>query len=152
MSESATAVVIGFGNLLRGDDAAGRHVAAAVARRAVPGVTVISATQLVPEIAETIASAAVAIFVDASVDSDRVVVRQLSDRTAPSDSHHTTPTGLLWLAGRIGVSDPCGFLVEVPGTRFDVGEELSPETQRALPCAVDAVVALIHAECGTAPS
>lgn len=145
MTTDARAIlVIGYGSDLRGDDAAGRHVAAEIERRSLTGVTVISATQLVPEMAEPIAAADLAVFVDASVDTDRVAVRQVEPRSAPDRSHHTTPDALVSLARGLGRTCPPAFVVAVPAVRFGIGDKLSTETGQALPCAIDAVLALIE--------
>src|SRR5262245_1795360 len=60
-------VVIGYGNDLRGDDAVGLRAAQAVAAWDMPGVCGLAVHQLTPELAEILAGAALAIFVDARV-------------------------------------------------------------------------------------
>src|SRR5690242_2835552 len=60
-------VVIGYGNDIRGDDAAGPLAARAVAAWGAPGVRALAAHQLTPELAEALAAAELAIFVDAGV-------------------------------------------------------------------------------------
>ena len=71
-------LVVGYGSALRSDDTAGRYVAEAIERRALPGVTVSTPTQLVPELAELIARATRVVFVDASVAVGDVTVRRLT--------------------------------------------------------------------------
>jgi hydrogenase maturation protease len=60
-------LVIGYGNDLRGDDAVGPLAATVVAAWDMPGVQVLAVHQLMPELAETLVAADLAIFVDARV-------------------------------------------------------------------------------------
>ena len=60
-----TILVIGYGNTLRSDDGVGPRVAMAVASREWPGFNAIAVQQLTPELAEPLAAAELAIFVDA---------------------------------------------------------------------------------------
>ena len=64
------ALVIGYGNELRGDDAAGPRVAAAVEQWQIPDVRVLIRHQLTPELADPIASSGLVIFVDAALDAE----------------------------------------------------------------------------------
>src|SRR5436305_5490516 len=65
-----TVVVIGYGNTLRGDDAAGPRAARAVASWDLPGVIAKAVPQLTPELAELVAAAHLAVFVDARLAAD----------------------------------------------------------------------------------
>jgi hypothetical protein len=89
-------LVVGYGSDLRGDDAAGRHAADAVAGRALPGVRVLSLPQLLPEVADDLSRADLAIFVDASVDDERVPVRTVAPRHPRAT---VAPRGALGAAG-----------------------------------------------------
>jgi Ni,Fe-hydrogenase maturation factor len=60
-----SALVIGYGNDLRGDDAAGPRVAELIGARELPGVRAIASRQLTPDLAEQLARADLAVFVDA---------------------------------------------------------------------------------------
>jgi Ni,Fe-hydrogenase maturation factor len=62
---SLSTLVIGCGNDLRGDDALGPLAATAVAAWDMPGVQALAVHQLMPELAEALAEADLAIFVDA---------------------------------------------------------------------------------------
>ncbi len=57
--------MIGYGNTLRSDDGVGPRVAMAVASWGWPGLKAIAVHQLTPELAEPLAAAELAIFVDA---------------------------------------------------------------------------------------
>ena len=60
-------LVVGYGNELRGDDAAGPRVAAAVAALGLQNVRVRILHQLTPELSEEISRARAVVFADASV-------------------------------------------------------------------------------------
>src|SRR5271166_5569047 len=65
----ARILVIGYGNNLRTDDGVGPHVATAVASWELPGLVSVAVHQLTPELTELLASAELAIFVDALIAS-----------------------------------------------------------------------------------
>jgi hydrogenase maturation protease len=136
-------LVIGFGSDLRGDDAAGRHVADAVERRALAGVSVRTPSQLVPELVEPISRAERVVFVDASLDVDRVAVTPVEPRARSTDSHRATPEELLGLAGALGLPCPPAFLVEIPARDLSLREGLDPRTAADVEIAVEAVLGLI---------
>jgi hydrogenase maturation protease len=125
-------LVIGYGNTLRGDDAAGRTVVEAVAAKHLPHVVAISATQLVPELATLIASSRAVIFVDASVEGGQSVeVRELTPACPLSRRFHDTgPRELLALTRNCYGHPPLAWLVTVPGRDFRLGEQLSADAQR----------------------
>ena len=60
-------LVIGYGNELRRDDGLGPQAARAVAGWGMPGVLALSCHQLTPELAEIVADAEEALFIDAAV-------------------------------------------------------------------------------------
>jgi len=136
-------LVIGYGNDLRRDDAAGRCVAEAVERLDLPGVEVLVSTQLVPEHAERLAVVGRVVFVDASIEATGVVVSTVTAAGSPTHSHHASPAGLLALVEALGVSAPEAFLVEVPAIDLSLGEGLSDETTAAVQQAIAEVAALV---------
>jgi hydrogenase maturation protease len=136
-----TALVIGYGNALRRDDAAGLHVARAVAARGT-GVAVMECAQLVPELAEPIAGAGRVVFVDAVLG--RAVESRLLGPIAPALlSHVTDPRALLVLAAQVFGRRPPAWIVTVPAFDTGIGEGLSPETAAVLDGAIAAVLDLI---------
>lgn len=139
-------VVIGYGNDLRGDDAAGLHVAAAVESWRVDGVGVFAIRQLMPELAETLAAAQLAIFVDAcpvshtasgNGDTPGVEVRRLTpDASASPIGHTSDPRRLLALAQALYGAHPEAWLVTVPAVTFELGAALSPTAARGVEAAL----------------
>lgn len=130
-------LVVGYGNTLRGDDAAGPRAAEAVARWGLPGVVVKIVHQLTPELAEDLASASLAIFIDARLAdrADAVEVRPIE----PLDSglgaalgHVTDPRRLLALTRSIYETCASSWLYTVPAVDFSVAERLSPATERGV--------------------
>src|SRR5512146_272230 len=114
---AGTILVIGYGNDLRGDDAAGRRAAAEVEAWALPGVEVCALHQLTPEIAEPLAAAERAIFLDAhSVSSGAGLrVRRLQPAApTPRLAHTCDPPGLLALAQAAFGRRPEAWWVTIP--------------------------------------
>ena len=154
-------LVIGVGSELRGDDGAGPAVVEAVQSRDPPGVRTLWAHQLVPELAERIATATRVIFVDAVVATgspeggrgDRAVglssggghgvqVRRVVAGPPSIGGHHGDPGALLGLAALAGLPLPEAFLVTVPAHDLALAVRLSPATRAAVAVAVALVLRL----------
>jgi hydrogenase maturation protease len=122
------ALVIGYGNTLRGDDGIGPAVAGAVAALGLPGVRVIAAHQLTPELAADLAGARLAVFVDAAASGEPVAAVQLHwpPRTADVMTHATEPRGLLALCQAVYGRCPEAWLVTAAGADFEFRDGLSP--------------------------
>ena len=140
-----TFLVIGYGNTLRSDDAAGPLVAARVDALGIPGVRVVACPQLTPELAAELAEAGTVVFVDATADVTREVVRKplAPDDTCPVSSHATDPRALLAMARELYGRAPAAWLLEVPAEDFEHGEELSVVTARGIEAAVGQIRALV---------
>ena len=69
MIDARPALVIGYGNTLRTDDAVGPRAADVVRSWSLPGVTALAITQLTPELAELLSAVRLAIFVDARLSA-----------------------------------------------------------------------------------
>jgi hydrogenase maturation protease len=138
--------VLGYGSSLRGDDAAGQRVVAAVARWHLPGVRALAAHQLTPELAEPLSQARLAIFVDARVGGGGVRLRPLHAATAISslDIHVGDPATLLALALALYGRAPRAWLITLPACSFALGAPLSPLTRRSLAVARQRIRALIR--------
>jgi hydrogenase maturation protease len=137
-------LIIGYGNLLRGDDGAGRLVAAHLAETLKePGIQVQDCHQLVPELAEDIAQAGLVLFVDASeIDPPgQIVCRPVQPAVQPhSGPHDLTPQGLLGWAQQLYGRQPPAFVYSVGGESFKLSDQLSPVVQSALPALEDMIV------------
>ncbi|MBM3216368.1 hydrogenase maturation protease [Candidatus Poribacteria bacterium] len=132
------ALVIGYGNDLRADDAAGRRVAELVAALSLPGVTVRSMHQLTPELAEELSEARIAVFVDARIpaeDADEeTCFEAVAVGSTASDGvggHLADPASLLALSQALYGRTPDAWRVTIPAERLDFGETLSPSVEQA---------------------
>lgn len=126
--EELPCLVIGYGNDLRSDDAAGRRVAEMVDSFDLAGVRVVSSHQLTPEMAAEIAAASIVIFIDAMPASGGPrcrLVRLQEAEEAKADSHALTPEILLTLSRRLYGHTPEAWMVGIPAKSFELGQELS---------------------------
>ncbi len=136
-------LVVGVGSELRRDDGVGRVVAETIEARRLPGVTVRSVTQLVPELVEAMVEADRVIFIDAAVSSKEVIVRKTEPRQDGPTSHHGDPGTLLRLADLIGGPVPEAYTVSVPVLDLGLGTGLTPFCRSQVAATSDTVEALI---------
>ena len=137
-------LVIGYGNTLRSDDAAGPLVAERVDALGIPGVRAMACRQLSPELAAELTDAVTVVFVDATTDPMREVklVPLAPAGTGPVSTHGTDPRALLAMAQELYGAAPAGWLLTVPAEKFDHGEEQSEVTKRGIEAAVGKIVKL----------
>lgn len=148
-------VIVGCGNLLRGDDAAGPILVRKLADRGLPsGIRLIDGGTAGMDVAFAMRGARRAIVIDASalgVDAGtihRVPGEELVDLTPPQGNLHSfrwdQALGFAqWLLREDYPEEVTVWLIE--GESFTVGEPLTP----AVEAAVDRVADLIVAELGT---
>jgi hydrogenase maturation protease len=141
-------LIVGYGNPLRGDDGAGQAVAQALADPAdMPGIEIVQCHQLMPELAEPLATVDLAVFVDAiqagPPGSIAITRLQQAAMAASGFDHHLEPDALLGLASRLYGRAPDGFLVSVGAFSLALGEGLSEPVAAALPEAIAAVRRLV---------
>lgn len=139
-------LILGFGNLLAGDDGVGFRAAQMLAARVQqPQVCVRALRQLTPELAEDAAQADVVVFVDASVElpPGKIGCRRIeATATASVFSHQLAPEAVLGLAERLYGRRPEALLFSV-GARTFTGPELSSEVRQALPSLLGQIEELI---------
>lgn len=144
-------LIIGYGNMLRGDDGAGQTVATRVAAlETLPaGVEVLARHQLLPELMELIGRSDRVIFVDAAAGPEPGRVQSAAvtpvDLADPNFTHFFTPENLLTYAGVLYGRCPPATLVTITGRSFGFVERLSPEVETAVDEAVALVVRLATA-------
>jgi hydrogenase maturation protease len=132
-------LVIGYGNTLRSDDGAGVRVAEAIAACHPPGVTALAVHQLTPEIAERLAGAERAVFVDARwAEAGRdIAISPLEPSSSIRPAGHTSdPRSLLALARSLYGEAPRAWLITVPAVDFSLGEDLSPTASHGVELAI----------------
>ncbi len=135
---TGNALIVGYGNPLRGDDGVGQAVARAFAEEsAIDGVDAVACHQLTPELAERFAAAARVVLIDAAVghEAGDVSVIPLQPAPAPSSrlDHHVDPRELLRMAQRLYGRSPEAYLVTVAASSLELGEGLSAPVAAALP-------------------
>ena len=157
-------LVIGYGSELRGEDRAGRLVAERIAEWGYPRVDAISVHQPGPELALDVAESDMTIFVDA-VNADQpaheildiagmrshrlldgkihvtnaMLVELHAAALGPSLGHSVDPSVLLLLARALHGRSPRAYLIGIPASHFNFGDELTEDTWRAVDEAVEIV-------------
>jgi hydrogenase maturation protease len=147
-------LVVGYGNVLRGDDGVGPWVAEALAATAPPDVRVLTVHQLTPELAEPLAEAEIVIFVDAhraELGSCVKVCRVNAEPTADPLGHAVDPARLLALTQALYGATPDTFLVMIPAASFEVGETLSPLAQVGADAALRMIRRMLSGEAAGVP-
>lgn len=124
-------LVIGYGNTLRGDDAAGVRAVEIIAEQH-PTIDCLTLTELTPDLAEKISYYDRVVFVDASVNVDDVRWQYVPPPIEHNilRSHALTPQSLVGIT--IALYDHCPadvILVEIPARTFAYCEQFSTHTQ-----------------------
>ena len=140
-------LVVGYGSTLRTDDGVGRHAAQRlVADPRLDGATVIACHQLTPELALDLSRVDFAVLIDASHSqpAGEFSIEPLSPASSgPAGSHHVDAAELVALAASLYGRAPEVVTVSVGASSFELGEQLSPAVEAALPAVVEAVVKLV---------
>jgi hydrogenase maturation protease len=137
-------LVIGVGNDLRRDDGVGRVVASTIEAMALPGVRVVTRSQLVPELVEEMAGVDRVVVVDASIGSSTSTTRLAEPGTDAAMTHHGSPESLLSLARTVGLVLPDVYVVGIPASDLGLGEGLTVATAALVPTAVETVLGLLR--------
>jgi len=142
------ALVVGYGNPLRGDDGVGWVVAEKL-REILPDKQVLIRTcvQLTPELALDLSEVEVAVFIDAKCAEPVGSVECVSVSPSPVSqtfSHHFTPSTLLAYTQQFFGKAPQTFLVSVNGKDFGFQTQLSQPVQNAVPAVIKVVQDLLE--------
>ena len=139
------ALVIGYGNPLRGDDGVGWLAAEQLADAAEDDrIELLPRHQLTPELAEPISRAERVIFIDACAAGtpgswNCQEVAPEPKQSAPV-THHFNPQALLAYAQALFNASPQAFLISIAAGSFHCGEGLTPPVRAALA----EVIAYVH--------
>jgi hydrogenase maturation protease len=139
-------LIIAIGNPLRSDDGLAWQAADQLTGALTsPGVGIIKAQQLLPELAESLAKASFVIFLDAAVRGEPGELRcQTLESASPAAfTHELTPGGILSLALALFGSQPQAVLLSLAGKSFEHGECLTPEVASGVPRMVEQVRELV---------
>jgi hydrogenase maturation protease len=163
----ARALVIGYGNPLRGDDGVGPEVARLVMRQrsrtpALAATRVVWGQQLVPEMAQELSEVGFAVFVDAVSDQGPAGLVSARRLLAPSATgargavavscwEDLGPAALLAMARQLYGWAPPAVLVSIAAPLTELGTGLSPAVRTAVPRAAAAVRMAIAAGASPRP-
>lgn len=132
------ALLIGYGNPARRDDALGWALAKSLAQ-GLSFVDLRLTQQLGPELAMDMAQHRLVMLADASSTGPAVLLRHLGaacPAKVEATSHHTGPEVLLSLARTLFQADCQCWLLTVRAENMEMGEGLSPQAQARLQAAV----------------
>ena len=127
-------LVIGYGNTLRGDDAAGVKAAELISQHH-PEFEYIYLHQLVPELAEQIAECDFVFFIDAQKDITQPYARLITPNIEADQprTHFISPESLLSLSQQLYQRTPSKvYVIGIPASEFEFSEELSAQTELAI--------------------
>jgi hydrogenase maturation protease len=139
-------LVIGYGNELLGDDAAGPRTAAALARENRAHVRSLSVPQLTPELAEPVGRCRRVIFIDTTANPAQhsVQLRPVEPAThSVGIGHASRPAELLALALALYGRCPSAWMITLPGSQFAPGTSLSPLAELGVADALARIRALV---------
>lgn len=144
------ALVVGYGNPLRGDDGIGWEVAGRLAADPrLDGVDVLQRHQLTPELAFDISRADLLVLVDARsgprAGSVAIETVDVSAASGGTWSHHLGPASLVALARELYGQAPSVRVISVGIESTDIGEGLTPAVAAAIDPVIDAIVDLVAA-------
>jgi hydrogenase maturation protease len=142
----SSVLVIGYGNTLRGDDAAGVHAAELIAQRH-PEIICVYLHQLVPELAEQIADCDIVFFIDAQENITETNARLVAPSVEADQprTHFISPESLLALSQQLYQHFPAkAYVVGIPASQFEFSEELSAQTDLAMHQCVELVDRMIR--------
>lgn len=145
VSQPPETLIIGFGNELRGDDAAGPRIIEALEQWRPKHCRMLARHQLTPELVEVISGARCVIFVDAAIDCPNIEVRTVQQgQAAAAIGHALTPANLLALARSLYGVDVPAWIVRLPASGFELGAGLSPGTERSVDDACRIILSLVR--------
>jgi hydrogenase maturation protease len=141
-------LIIGYGNVMCGDDGVGVTVANALLDCLTEDdIQVVSAHQLLPEHVPLLCEAEQVVFVDARANAGQAGIVECGAVkpyfVGEPFLHHLTPHSLLALARDLYNIVPASLLVTVTGANFGYGEGLSAEVKNALPTLLKEVCAAL---------
>ena len=143
-------LIVGYGNILRRDDGVG-CAAAGLLADVLPAssVTVCTAHQLLPELAEPVSRARLVVFIDADAElpvgtSETRILRPAPPRPK-AVGHHQAPEGILQLAADLFDHSPQAILYTIGGADFSYGCDLSAPVAAAVRRLVAEIAATVIA-------
>ena len=138
------ALIIGYGNTLRGDDGVGYKIAEIIEQWNLDNITSFAVHQLTPDLAENIAKVDTVIFIDAvpivDINTTKLEIKTISINPKSNNlAHHNNPQQLLSLTEAIYQQIPTAYWILVPAINFNFSEELSPISQKYVNLTLDKI-------------
>lgn len=140
MASPTSGLLIGVGNLLRGDDGAGHAVIEQVLPATGDQIDWLCCQQLLPEHAALLSNHAWALMVDAAVPTAATPPGTIcctaihpDGVTLQSSAHHITPACLLGWTRLLYTRVPRFWLITITGASFAYSTTLSPAVRHAMP-------------------
>ena len=122
-------VVIGYGNIMNGDDAVGHIIAQRLKLNFTHNnLNVYTYQQLVPELVEKINTADLVLFFDAGINTTPGSISIVSVEPNPTFSpfdHYFSPATLAMFNQSLFGTKPLMYLISIAGESFDQNEQLS---------------------------
>jgi len=146
-------LVIGFGNVARGDDGAGVRAAHKLEEMFCghPEVRVIAAHQLAPELAEEIAESARVLFLDAAAGTAPGEILQTcltANGALSALGHNVPPAALLFYAEQLYGEAPPAMCLTITAGSFELATSLSQPVADRMDEFVSRALALIKSWLG----
>lgn len=143
-----SALVVGYGNPLRGDDGIGWVIAGRLATDPrFAGADVLQRHQLTPELALDVSRADLVVLIDArsGAPAGSVAIEQVGPASAGGTtwSHHLGPASLVGLAHALYGRAAAVHVVSIGVGSVEVGEGLSPAVEAAVAGAIDTIAGLV---------
>jgi hydrogenase maturation protease len=141
-----SALIIGIGNPLRGDDGLGWHVIQTLAQTYVSSssVSIQHVQQLTMDLVEPIGQADLVIFIDARLGDQlgQIDVEEIqpNSRLGSPVSHFFDPDTLLSAVQGLYGRHPQAAVVSVTSNIFDFTDELSEPVAKTIPDVVDRII------------
>jgi hydrogenase maturation protease len=145
----APVLVVGYGNVLRGDDGAGPAAAKALRNRLPRRIAdVLVVHQLLPELAERLSRCVLAIFIDADAQTPPGQIREqnvaIHQEGGQSIGHYQSPEQLLAMAKELYGRAPRAILFNVGAADFIFRHGLSEPVRTAIPRLVIDVIDTVN--------
>lgn len=141
-------VVIGYGNLLRGDDGIG--IIAVRQIREHLDVDTYEYHQLNIEVLPILSEYENIIFIDCSTEigHGEVVCQEIEpdNKITLTMTHHLTPQQILQLLESLYNKNPKGYICKIGGRIFDFGSEISREVMDSTPRLINDCIRLINTQ------
>jgi len=136
MCKNSPVLVVGLGNPLRGDDGVGWYCVDMLMKMVRdPLVDFVKCRELLPELSADLSKVGLALFIDASVQSQREAVEETvvkrKEDFPPLETHRLDPAGLLSMSHALYGCSPEAVMLTVKGESFDYKEEISEAVRDA---------------------